>query len=234
MCIRHSYDSSVSRCLDRKYRFALSSSFLSFDWKTSRLSSRMETRGRRLSSEIQPSSFYILSIEPLFRTNFLSLLVTTFPISSLKLSIDPVRCLEYIYIYIRYDWNKIYYKDENGGLGEGSISTISSREYYPNVMDKRAARCMIRHTRYNTTGSVITRHLNFSSMFARANDTLNSHKGVIGRRPLVAYCVQWKRTYILIRFISVCIILETVKDNGSPETSITPNSFNNRRDPESI
>lgn len=99
-------------------------------------------------------------------------------------------------------------------------------------MDKRAARCMIRHTRYNTTGSVITRHLNFSSMFARANDTLNSHEGVIGRRPLVAYCVQWKRTYILIRFISVCIILETVKDNGSPETSVTPNSFNNRRDPE--
>lgn len=99
-------------------------------------------------------------------------------------------------------------------------------------MDKRAARCMIRHTRYNTTGSVITRHLNFSSMFARANDTLNSHEGVIGRRPLVAYCVQWKRTYILIRFISVCIILETMKDNGSPETSITPNSFNNRRDPE--
>lgn len=202
MCIRHSYDSSVSRCLDRKYRSALSSSFLSFDWKTSRLSSRMETRGegsRRKFNHHLSIYYRSVSIEShCFGRTFYRCSSQLF--LSLPLSFQSIVCVaSSIYIYIRYDWNKIYYKDENGGLGEGSISTISSREYYPNVMDKRAARCMIRHTRYNTTGSVITRHLNFSSVFARANDTLNSHEGVIGRRPLVAYCVQWKRTYILIR-----------------------------------
>lgn len=65
----------------------------------------------------------------------------------------------------------------------------------------------VRMIQYNATGSVITRHLNFSSMFARANDTLNSHEGVIARRPVIAFS-NWKRIYILIRFIPVCIILE--------------------------
>lgn len=67
----------------------------------------------------------------------------------------------------------------------------------------------VRMIQYNATGSVITRHLNFSSMFARANDTLNSHEGVIARRPVIAFS-NWKRIYILIRFIPMCIILETV------------------------
>lgn len=67
----------------------------------------------------------------------------------------------------------------------------------------------VRMIRYNATGSVITRHLNFSSVFARANDTLNSHEGVIARRPVIAFS-NWKRIYILIRFIPMCIILETV------------------------
>lgn len=67
-----------------------------------------ETRGRRQSRKFNRhlSIYYRSSV----RFNELSI-VARHNFSSLKVSIDRERCLEYI--YIRYDWKKIYYKDED-------------------------------------------------------------------------------------------------------------------------